>query len=68
MDRFMMVMLGLGSALAIVPLVSVFTYVLKKGLSGVNLDFFTQLPLPVGEIGGGMAHALAGSLILLGLA
>lgn len=67
-DRVMMVVLGLGSALAVVPLVSVFTYVLKKGLSGVNLDFFTKLPVPVGELGGGMAHALVGSLILLGIA
>jgi phosphate transport system permease protein len=68
LDRFMMVILGLGSALAIVPLISVFSYVLSKGLSGLNLDFFTKLPAPVGEMGGGMAHAMFGSLILLGIA
>src|SRR5262245_21507358 len=67
LDRFMMMILGLGSALAIVPLVSVFSYVLKQGFSGLNADFFTRLPVPVGELGGGMAHAILGSLILLGV-
>ena len=34
----------------------------------MNLDFFTHLPKPVGEVGGGMANAIVGSLILLALA
>ncbi len=56
---FVMAMLGL------VPLFHVFYYVLGHGLSVINLDFFTQLPMPVGEAGGGIGHAILGSLILI---
>ncbi|MFZ5897205.1 MAG: phosphate ABC transporter permease PstA [Myxococcota bacterium] len=54
--------------LALVPLVSVLGYVFVRGISGVNLSFFRELPRPVGEAGGGMAHAIVGSLKLLGIA
>jgi len=53
---------------AIVPLGLVMYYVVAQGASGINLDFFTKLPKPVGEPGGGMANAILGSLILIGLA
>jgi len=46
----------------------VFNHVLKSGLSAVNLTFFTGLPKPVGEPGGGMANAIVGTFELLGLA
>jgi phosphate transport system permease protein len=52
----------------IVPLLMVFYYVLKSGISSVNWDFFTKLPKPVGEVGGGMANAIAGTFELLGIA
>ena len=61
------VLIGAG-VLAVLPLLSVFLYVLQKGLGGVNFAFFTALPKPVGEEGGGMANALWGSLTLLGMA
>jgi phosphate transport system permease protein len=54
--------------IAIVPLVLVLTYVTVQGLSGLNLDFFTQLPKPVGETGGGMANAIVGTLEIVALA
>ncbi len=54
--------------IAIVPLVLVLTYVTVQGLSGVNWDFFTQLPKPVGESGGGMANAIVGTLEIVALA
>ena len=54
--------------LAVVPLVSVLVYVAGAGLSSLSLDFFTELPKPVGELGGGMKHAIIGTLILVGLA
>lgn len=63
-------MLGLswGAAmLAIVPLFLIFFYTISKGINYVNVDFFTQLPKPVGEPGGGMANAIVGTLILLGI-
>jgi phosphate transport system permease protein len=54
--------------LVIAPLGLVFFYLLQKGAGAVNWDFFTQLPKPVGEAGGGMANAIVGTLELLGLA
>jgi phosphate transport system permease protein len=39
-----------------------------KGASSLNLNFFTKLPAPVGETGGGMANAIVGSGVVLGLA
>jgi len=53
---------------AIVPLVSILLYVAKEGISGLNWEFFTRLPQPVGEPGGGMANAIVGTLVLVGLA
>ena len=50
--------------LAVVPLVLIFAFLVTQGASAVNLDFFTHLPKPVGEPGGGMANAILGSLIL----
>lgn len=43
-------------------------YLWVNGISALNWDFFTKLPAPVGETGGGMANALVGSAKLLGLA
>jgi phosphate transport system permease protein len=56
------------TVLAIIPLVSVLLYVTAKGISGLSLSFFTELPKPVGETGGGFGNALAGTLLLVGLA
>ncbi len=52
----------------LVPLVLIFGYLVAKGVTAVNLDFFTQLPKPVGEVGGGMANAVVGSFVLVLLA
>ena len=51
----------------LIPLISIFGYVLLKGITSINLDFFTHLPRPVGESGGGMANAIIGSFILVGM-
>lgn len=53
--------------LVIVPLGLVFFHVLKSGIGALNWAFFTQLPKPVGESGGGMANAIVGTLELLGM-
>jgi len=53
---------------ALVPLALVLFYVLQQGFSSLTLDFFTRMPVPVGEKGGGMANAIVGTLILIGLA
>lgn len=53
--------------LALVPLAFVLFYVVTQGIVALNLDFFTHMPQPVGESGGGMANAIVGSLIVTGL-
>ncbi len=58
----------LATLLVIAPLVAIFIYLIYRGYSSLSLDFFTQIPKPVGEKGGGMANAIVGSGILLGLA
>jgi phosphate transport system permease protein len=52
----------------LVPLVAIFSYLLYKGIGSINWAFLTQLPKPVGEPGGGMANAIVGSGLILGLA
>jgi phosphate transport system permease protein len=54
--------------LVVAPLVLVFYHLIKLGFSSINLAFFTQLPKAVGESGGGMGNAIAGTFILLGQA
>jgi len=58
----------LATVLVVVPLVAIFVYLIYKGASSLSLSFFTQIPKPVGESGGGMANAIVGSAILLGIA
>jgi len=58
----------LATLVVVAPLVAIFVYLLYKGASSLNLAFFTQIPKPVGETGGGMANAILGSAILLALA
>src|SRR4029453_13977548 len=56
------------AVLVIAPLALVFSHLLVNGASSVNWDFFTHLPKPVGEAGGGMVNAIVGSLELLAIA
>ena len=59
---------SLAVVLASVPLLAVLLYIAKRGLGALSLSFFTQLPMPVGEHGGGMANAIVGTIELVGLA
>jgi len=59
---------GLSVLIALVPLALVLFFVVSQGIQSVNLDFFTHMPKPVGEAGGGMANAIVGTLIMTGLA
>lgn len=59
---------GLAVLIAAVPLLAVTLYVVKAGLGALSIAFFTELPRPVGESGGGMVHAIVGTLELVGLA
>ena len=58
----------LAALLVIAPLGLVFYHLLVSGVGSINRDFFTHLPKPVGEVGGGMVNAVVGSGELLGVA
>jgi phosphate transport system permease protein len=53
---------------ALMPLVLILFFVVSQGIQALNLEFFTHMPQPVGELGGGMANAITGTLILVALA
>ncbi|MFL5813532.1 MAG: phosphate ABC transporter permease PstA, partial [Bdellovibrionia bacterium] len=67
-NHVMRAVLLVAAFIAIAPLVSVFVYVIHQGFPALSVEFFTQLPKPVGESGGGMANAMLGSLIMIVLA
>ena len=53
--------------LALVPLAFVLFFVVSRGIQSLNVAFFTHMPVPTGEQGGGMANSIVGSLIIVGL-
>jgi len=63
----MVALSGVAVLVALVPLAMILFYILEKGATSLSWSFFTQLPKPVGEIGGGMANAIVGSIELIGL-
>ena len=58
----------LATIVVIVPLFAILFYLIYMGASSLNLNFFTKIPAPVGESGGGVANAIVGSGIILGIA
>jgi phosphate transport system permease protein len=58
---------GAAVLLALIPLVLILFYVVSQGIISLNWAFFTHMPAPVGESGGGMVNAIVGSLIITGL-
>ena len=58
----------LTTLLAVIPLVLVLYYVTVQGLRVMNLEFFTQVQRPAGELGGGLKHAIVGSLMMVAIA
>ena len=67
-NAFWTVVCGLGVVLAIVPLASLLWLVVSHGAAGLTPSFFVSLPTPVGEPGGGVGNAIAGTFLLVGLA
>lgn len=67
-SKIMVFFLMLSAFLAAIPFVFISSYVLYKGLSAINWDFFTQLPAAPGQLGGGIGNALLGSLIMVFIA
>ena len=64
----MLMLTGLLTILALVPLFWIISYVIYKGGQYISLSFFTQMPRPLGVEGGGVLHAIEGTLILTLLA
>src|ERR1700761_1230118 len=67
-DRLATGLAILATILVVAPLIAIFLYLIVKGASSLNLAFFTQIPKPEGEEGGGMSNAIVGSGVLLGIA
>lgn len=53
------------SCACVVPLLAILFYIMKQGASHINFHFLVNVPKPVGEVGGGIANALMGSLIIV---
>jgi phosphate transport system permease protein len=54
--------------LVLAPLIAIFGYLVYRGVGSLNWAFLTQTPKPEGEVGGGMANAIVGSALILGIA
>ena len=66
-DAMMAITVG-ATVLTLIPLFLVLGYLLTKGVASLNWAFFTHMPAPVGEKGGGMANAIVGTLEVVGIA
>ncbi|MGB9640417.1 MAG: phosphate ABC transporter permease PstA [Anaerolineales bacterium] len=64
---FMLSLCVLATILVVAPLIWIISYVIQQGLPAIKWSFFTQLPTPVGVPGGGIANALVGSAMTVGL-
>src|SRR5271170_2226113 len=67
-NAFMQTLTFACAILVVTPLILVFYHLIKEGFTSINWAFFTQLPKAVGESGGGMGNAIAGTFTLLGQA
>lgn len=62
------VLISLCTVIVLIPLFAIFYYLISKGISSINLEFFTQSFKPIGETGGGLLHAIVGTLEMVGMA
>src|SRR5215470_12731490 len=67
-DQIMTGVAVLTVVIVLLPLVAIFSYLVYKGIGSINWAFFTQIPKPVGESGGGLANAIVGSVMILPIA
>jgi phosphate transport system permease protein len=68
LSGFVVGLCALAVVVALIPLALILFYVVEQGFSSLNWDFFTKMPKPVGEAGGGMANAILGTLMLMAIA
>lgn len=67
-NRVMLTLTGICTVIVLLPLFFILYYVISHGVRALNTAFFTQLPAPPGETGGGMGNAILGTLELMGMA
>ena len=67
-SAFMMVLLALLALTALAPFTAISFFIIQKGWHGLSLSFFTEIPAPPSEGGGGMGNALLGSAVIVGMA
>jgi phosphate transport system permease protein len=63
----MLALTGVAAAITVLPLLLIFFHLLRAGLGAISLDFFTRVPAPVGETGGGIGNSLLGTFLLVSL-
>ena len=56
------------STICVLPLIFILIYIIKAGIGAINWSFFVNIPKPVGEIGGGIANALIGTVMIISVA
>jgi len=67
-SRIMVGLLVAAAVLAVLPLLLILGTLIVKGAGSINFGFFTRMPVPPGETGGGVAHAIVGTLMIVGTA
>ncbi len=67
-SRVMVAIMALAVILAVLPLVFILLNLIVKGASSLNWAFFVETPAPAGQSGGGVGHAVLGTLIIVGMA
>jgi phosphate transport system permease protein len=67
-SRLMVALMGLAVVLAVLPLFLILGSLIVKGASSLSLSVFVNRPAPAGETGGGVAHAISGTLLIVGVA
>jgi len=67
-NRLMAAVVVIAAIITTLPLLFILSHLIREGASALNADFFTRMPKPPGESGGGMANAIVGTLIIIGIA
>ncbi|HUG26657.1 MAG TPA: phosphate ABC transporter permease PstA [Gemmatimonadales bacterium] len=65
---FMVGLMVVAVVLAVLPLLLILGTLVAKGAENISVAFFTEMPVPAGQTGGGVAHAIVGTLMIVGMA
>ena len=68
MDKLAVVAMALATALVVAVLAWIVIYIVARGIGYINWEFITQMPVPLGQSGGGIYNSIVGSLIIVGIA